>query len=270
VRLRLLGRAVGVEARRTLAYPLDFWVDALVAFLVTLGVSWTLWNAVYDASGEPRIGGLDRHGMILYFVTVLLAARAVRGADLGDATVSSDIYQGGLTKHLLYPAPYPALKYAQHLGGATPILVQLLLFAGPSLVLVDTAEARVSPASLGMGVVSLVAANLLYWLMTFPLHCVAFWAENVWSLVIALRFVGNFLGGVMIPLAAFPAWSRRWSEVLPFRHFYGEPAETLLGRRDVGAWVENLGWVALWCVAFAVLGRLVFARGRRRYSGPGI
>lgn len=268
--LRLYLDAAATQARRSLTYRVDFWVEAAVVFLVSLGVAWSLWHAVFDATGAERIAGLDRRGMILYVVTVLLASKLVRGADLGDAAVSSDVFEGGLTRYLLYPASYRGLKYAEHVGGLVPAVLQLVLFGAPFLLMLATPDAPVSPASLAMGVVSLAVANLLCWLLLFPFHCVAFWAEGVWTLVLAVRFVGDLLGGVMIPLGAFPAWTRPWHAALPFRHLYAEPVETLLGRRDVAAWGGDLAAALGWCVGLAVVGQVTFAAGRRRYAGPGI
>lgn len=268
--LRLYLDAAATQARRSLAYRVDFWVEAAVVFFVSLGVAWSLWTAVFDATGATRIGGFDRPGMILYVVTVLLAAKLVRGADLGDAAVSSDVFEGGLTRYLLYPASYRGLKYAEHVGGLAPAFVQLVLFGAPFLLLLSTPEAPVSLGSLAMGAVSLMVANLLCWLLLFPFHCVAFWAEGVWTLVLAVRFVGDLLGGVMIPLGAFPAWTQPWHAALPLRHLYAEPVETLLGRRDVAAWGADLAAAGAWCLALAVVGQATFLAGRRRYTGPGI
>jgi len=266
----VLLRTAATEARRTLAYRLDFWVEALAVFVIALGVAWSVWDAIFTASGSARIGGLDRRGMIAYVVLVLLVGKIVRGSDFGDSSVSSDVYEGGLTRFLLYPAPYVPMKYAQQAGATLPAFVQLVLFGMPFLVLYASPETPVSAASLAMGTVSIGVANLLYFAMALPLQLMAFWAENVWGLIVMQRFVSNLFGGLMVPLAAFPSWFSPWLAALPFRHFFAEPVETLLGRRSVAQWGTNLAVAMAWCLAFALLARLVFARGRLRYTGPGI
>jgi ABC-2 type transport system permease protein len=112
--------------------------------------------------------------------------------------------------------------------------------------------------------------NVLYFLVAFSLHCLAFWADNVWSLLVALRLVSNLLGGLMIPLAAWPDAAQPWLAALPFRHFYAEPVRALLGQADAVSWLSSLGAAVLWCGAFALLARFAFERGRLRYSGPGM
>lgn len=267
---RLLVAAAATEARRTMAYRLDFWVQAAVVFAIELGLAWFLWSAVYDEAGVEQIGGLSRQGALLYYVVVILVAKLVRGPDLTDTGVSNDVYEGGLTRYLLYPTPYVPVKYALHVGALLPSLVQLVLFGAAFPFLLDVPDAAWSVGSVARGLVSVAVANLLHWLVAFCLHCVAFWAENVWSLVVGFRLVGGLLGGLLLPLSAWPAPWRPVVDALPFRHLFGTPVETLLGRRDVGTWATDLALALAWCGAFALLGRLVFARGRLRYTGPGI
>jgi ABC-2 type transport system permease protein len=270
VRARVLLRTAATEARRTLAYRVDFWVEAGVVFVLGLGVAWSVWDALFAAAHAERIGGLDRRGMVAYVVLALLVAKIARGSDFSDGSVSGDVYEGGLTRFLLYPVPYVPMKYAQQAGALLPAVVQLVLFGVPFLLAFATPETPVSAASLAMGAVSVVVANLLYFVMALPLQLTAFWAENVWGLIVMQRFVSNLLGGLMVPLAAFPEWSAPWLRVLPFRHFFSEPVETMLGRRSVDAWAASCGAALAWAVAFSVLASAVFRRGRLRYSGPGM
>ena len=39
--------------------------------------------------------------------------------------IADDIYQGALSRYLLYPANYGILKYATHVGALLPTLVQV-------------------------------------------------------------------------------------------------------------------------------------------------
>jgi ABC-2 type transport system permease protein len=270
VRPALLAKTMGMEARKAMAYRADFWVEALFVFASEFGVAWFVWTAVFDATGRETVGGLTRGAAFLYYALVILVGKFVRGNEFGDAAVSQDIYEGGLTRYLLYPASYFGFKYAQHLGSLFPALLQLVLFGVAASLLLSSADVSLSAQSVAMGAVSVFAANLLYFLIGFPLHCVAFWADNVWSLSVAQRLVAQLLGGLLVPLSAWPAWAQDVLAWLPFRHLFWEPVMTVLGRRTPEAWGTNLLVALLWCAAFALLGRLLFRRGSLRYSGVGI
>ena len=160
-----------------------------------MGLAWFLWRAIYDAAPTAVLGGFTFRGMILYMVVVVLLRRVVRGAGL-DTRVSNDIYLGGLNRYLVLPVRYLPVKYAQHIGTLFPTLVQFVVFALAFVLLIGIPDdVAIRPANVAACVLALAVASFLYFMMTFVLECVAFWAENVWSLLLMLEFIALFLGG---------------------------------------------------------------------------
>ena len=121
-----------------------------------------------------------------------------------------------------------------------------------------------------MALVSLAAANLLHYLINFPIQAVAFWADNVWSLLVAERFIISLLGGLMLPLDFFPEWARAVLVWLPFPYLFSVPVRTLLGQVGVAEWAAGLAILAAWCGIAALAGRWVWRRGDLQYTGVGI
>lgn len=268
--LALFGHVASLEARKAMSYRADFWINVVVSFFAQLGVVWYLWEAIFRGTGKATIGGWDLPGMLQYYVLVILAGKLVRGQEF-MAGVSQDIYDGGLSRYLLYPVSYNRFKYAQHLGALLPALVQLALFmALMPLFPAQLGAFRPGPAQLLMGFSALAAGNLLYYMLLLPLQAVAFWADNVWSLTVLMRFTSGLLGGSLLPLSLFPEQARAWLDWLPFRCLFDVPVGALMGRLSVAAWAGglllSLGWSALlWGLA-----RLVWRRGERGYTGVGI
>ena len=140
-----------VEAKKLMSYRVDFWITMVVALVVNLVILWALWEAIFAESGKELIGGWDLNGILAYGVMVFLTGRIVRGGDL-QMTVATDIYDGALSRYLLYPRHYPFIKYAQQVGNILPDLFQSLmmgLVAIPLLGISTTAD--VTPLSLLMG-----------------------------------------------------------------------------------------------------------------------
>lgn len=267
---RLFLDVVLIEARTRMSYRVDFWINAVVGFGIQVLLAWFLWAAVFRESGATRIAGYDLPAMLLYFVAAVLYGQIVRGPELA-AGVSTDIYDGGLNRYLVFPASYFLVKYAQGLGSLAPALIQLVLL-GSLFPLLVTSEAgvAVTAGTVAMSLVTASAANLLYFVMSFPLQCVAFWADNVWSLSVALRLVSGLLGGFLLPLAVFPEAAQPLLRWLPFRFFYDEPVGVLLGRVGVGAWLEGLGLCLAWTALLLLPARAVWRRGTLQYSGIGM
>jgi ABC-2 type transport system permease protein len=208
--------------------------------------------------------------MLLYYMFVTLTSRIVQTGEL-DMTTATDIYEGLLSRYLLYPVPYPVLKYAQALGALAPLMLQLVVFGSVApLFFRDGADARISIASILMFAISIFLANLLHFILMLPIQSVAFWADNVWSLAVAMRFLTTLCGGLMLPLELFPAWARPIVEASPFPYLFYTPARVLLGNASPSEWVIGLAIAAAWCVVLTIILRWVWRRGELEYTGVGI
>ncbi len=267
---RLFFQIWSIEARRRMSYRADFWINTLIGFVVEFGVAYFIVLALFEHAASDRLGPYSRGGMVVYYLSVLLIAKIVRGPDFGGH-ISEDIYEGGLTRYLLFPASYFHFKYAQHVGALVPLLLQALLFGSVAVfVLSMPDELSITPLSVVMCLTSIAMANLLYFLMRLPLQAAAFWADNVWSLSVMLRFTTSLLGGAMLPLALYPTWARSILEYLPFRFLFDVPVRALLGQISFVEWAQAMALALVWCVAVGGIGRAVWKRGDLRYTGVGI
>jgi len=269
VTARLFWHVFSIEARKLMSYRFDFWVNTLVGSLAQFVLVYFLWAAIM---GEPQAvrGGYSFDGIVLYYVLVILLGKLV-GTTHSQSDVSQDVYDGGLTRYLLFPTSYFGFKYAQRLGAMLPAVVQLCVLALVyALLLPFPAGVHLTAASVAMGLVSLAIANLLFYSAIWLVQLASFWADYVWSLVVMLLFVARLLGGGLLPLRLFPAWSHPWLAALPFKYFYGFPVETLMGDVTPNAWLAGSAIAIAWCGVFALLSRAVWRRGMLHYSGVGI
>lgn len=268
---RLFWSVASLEARTHLSYRFNFWLNALVGFLVELAIAWFLWDAVFRVAEEPTIGGRDFDGTLVYYLAVILLAKLVRGREF-EGAVSHDIYEGGLNRYLVFPAPYVPFKLAQRLGSMlAPGIAQMVLFGAFAAVFFRVPEAMRPTAASALGALAAVAmASLLYFLMDAAIHMVAFWADNVWSLDVAKWFVASLLGGYMLPLSVFPDWAQRPLELLPFRFFFDFPARVLVREIGPGEWALGMALCAFWCLVCAGICRWIWRRGQLTYTGIGI
>lgn len=272
-----------IEAKKSLSYRVDFWLTVIGGFLAGAAVPYFMWSAIFEAhtaasatlDGNAEIGGYTLTGIIVYSIAAVLVGTVVRGSDL-PMGIASDIYEGGLNRYLIYPADYLPFKYAQQLGGLVPALGQLVLFGSAGLAWgfwgagITPGELGLSPQTVAMGLLSLLVANLLYFAMTFPLQIVAFWADNVWSLVVLLRFLTGLLGGAMLPLSLFPEVYQSWVEYTPFPALFAVPIQVLLGQIEPSEWATQLAVGIGWAALILGLSRIVWRRGQYKYTGVGI
>jgi len=126
---------------------------------VRLAVVWFIVKAVFSGSGRPGIGGYDAQGMLVYYIAAILVGKLVQTTEL-EQGISQDIYEGALTRYLLYPVPYGVVKYVQQLGALGPAIVQLVLF-GAWLPFVVGIPRGFTPAgiAMGLGAIAVVSKN---------------------------------------------------------------------------------------------------------------
>ena len=266
--MRLFWSIAGIEARKRMSYRADFWINAVIGFAAELSVAWFIVLAMFGDA--DRIGDFSRNGMVFYFVAVILISGVVRSADL-EWAIADDIYQGALSRYLLYPVDYAMLKYATLIGALAPALVQVVLFgAWVPFVLGVPEGVHVTPATAAMCLGAVAVANLLHFLSCLPLQLVAFWAENVWSLLVAHRIVAALLGGLLLPLSLFPAWAKPALDALPFRYLFAFPVDVLLGRISGAEYAAGMAIAATWCAVFAAVSAAIWRRGTLQYTGVGM
>jgi len=262
---------IRLEASKLMSYRADFWITAVANLLSTVVVHWFLWRAIFATTGAEELGGYDFPVLMTYLILVNLIGRVVRGSDL-QMGIATEIYDGGLSRYLLYPTRYLPFKYAQHFGSIIPEFAQMVLFAAILVALFGLpAGAGVTLTSLLLTLPALLVANLLYFLLSTPLQCVAFWADNVWSLGVLLRFASLLLGGAMLPLTMFPDWAAETLRWLPFVACYEFPVRVAMG--DITGTGELLLGLARglgWCGITALCTRPLWRRGQLGYTGVGI
>jgi ABC-2 type transport system permease protein len=267
--LRWVPHAWSVEVRKLLSYRTDFWIDFAGSLVVQVVMAYFLWRAIFEARQVTVIGGYTFGSMMLYYLLVPLVEKITRGQEMGF--LSTEIYDGSLNRYLVYPVNLFAYKLVQHAAIATLALAQLVMILGGAVLVLGR------PEGIDLGVFHVLAglgaaavAGVLYFLLAGCLEMVAFWADNVWSLSVMLRFAIRLLGGGMIPLALFPAWSIPVLERMPFAYLLSFPIRTLMGEVSAAEYAAGMLTLVAWIVVFAALTALVWRRGTLQYSGVGI
>jgi ABC-2 type transport system permease protein len=258
-----------IELRKLLSYRADFWMEFVGGMGVHIIASYFLWKAVFAASGATSLGGYSFNHMMVYYLLVPLVEKLVRGHERGS--ISQEIYDGGLTRYLIYPLSLLEYKYMANLAVSTLGLIQFFLTIGIVLIFFKMPDTvHLSIVHTAMALVAMLLASLLFFLMTACLECVAFWADSVWSLIVMLRFSIGMFGGSMIPVTLFSTDTQAILKWLPFSYIASFPIRTFTGEIPLDQWALGLVVLIFWIGVFYGLTKLVLRRGLYQYSGVGI
>jgi ABC-2 type transport system permease protein len=267
--MRWLLQVFTTELRKILAYRVDFWMQFVMSIFAHVGVAYYLWRAVFDARGIESLRGYSFSGLMLYYLMVPLLQRMIFGPGLGN--IAHEIYDGSLSRYLIYPISFFAYKYAQYLANAVMFWVQLFVAVGLFVLFFGVPQDIVfSPVHVLMGGVMVLLGGYLSFVISACMEMAAFWAENVWSVLVMFRFAVSLLGGAMIPLVFFPESMRQLLGLLPFSALAGMPIEALLGKLSFEQWLWGMVSIVVWSVVCSALAGLLWNRGRYRYTGVGI
>jgi len=258
------------EARKLMSYRADFWAKSLVTFLTAMTIAYCLWHSIYESTGKTEIQGYRFEVMILYYFVILNVRKLVEGEELGGG-MSQEIYDGSLSRYLIYPLNYLRFKYIQHLGAQFPIYLQVAFFTLLfPLLFTFQLEIPLSLTHLLLALLIIYLAHFTQFLMLYCIEGIAFWADNIWSLIVMLRFTGRLLGGVMLPLEIFPDWATPLLNLLPFKSFFYLPTKIMMGEATLAQITSGLMTLLIWMVILAIVGKFTWRRGLLTYSGVGI
>lgn len=259
---------LSIELKKVFSYRVAFWAQFLMGTGTELAVAYFVWKAVFAATGASTLGGFTFHGLVFYSLFANFSSKITRGTDRGYIAV--EIYDGSITRYLLYPLPFFPYKYVTHLTqqllGVTQLLIALafvFFFIG------NTGGQPLSLGSFAAGVLTCFLAGYLHFVMASCLELVGFWQDVIWNLMVMLRFCISLLGGGMIPLTLFPEWGQRIAHLTPFPILVNFPARVFLGQVGLSEWLGNVGLLAAWSVPFTFLLGWIWRRGTRQYSGVG-
>lgn len=265
-----------MEVRKVLSYRTDFWIQFIGGFLTEFLVAYCVWKAVYVAAGAGGatetavlIKGMPFDSMIFFYLLAPLLTNIIHGQEMHF--ISRDIYDGSLSRYLLYPVPFLRYKYLAHISNGLISALQGSLLIGAFVIFCGPPSAEpVTVWTLGAGILTSLAAGALYFVMAASIEMVAFWADNVWSLMVMLKFIIRLLGGGMLPLAIYPEWAQSILHFTPFYYLIHFPIQTALGHVGPGLWLQNITIIGLWTAVFAGVSVAIWRRGTKEFSGVGI
>jgi ABC-2 type transport system permease protein len=258
---------LSIELKKAFSYRIAFWVQFVLGTATELGVAFFLWRAIFASASTERLHGFTFHSILYYYLFASFASKITRGADRGY--FSQEIYDGTLTRYLLYPVPFLGYKFVTHLAQQLLGLAQLLLAWGILRLAIGPSESA-SFGTLLAGALTCSLTGYLHFNLMSCLEMVAFWQDVVWNLMVMLRMIMNLLGGALVPLAFFPEWGRHLVMLTPFPTLVAFPARVFLGQVSLHEWLVNAGLLAFWSVVFTLLAREIWSRGIRQYSGVGV
>ncbi|TQM25503.1 ABC transporter permease [Nocardia bhagyanarayanae] len=213
-------------------------------------------------------GGYDEGtmGAYVWLSQGLLGAMQFMGPPL---ELVDRVKNGDIAIDFLRPVDIQLSYLAADLGRATCTLVPRFL---PSVLFGFLTVGLAMPATPGpyvLGVISIVLAVALSFLMLFAIGLIGFWVVETRGIRVLYQICGTFLAGLFVPVHMFPDWLRTLAYATPFPSILQAPIDVLSGRILGVEAVTVVGAQLFWVLTIAAIGRLMLAAGRRRLEVQG-
>lgn len=212
----------------------------------------------------------DVAGMTGFTIPQLIWYLAFTEAIMTSATlpeVDHEVRSGDIAYRLARPLPYPIYHLAA-LMGERLLRFAINLIVGAAVALVVVGPIQLTALALAAGISTAVLSFVVDRLIAFTIGLLAFWVEDVSGLYLLYSRALMILGGMLIPLEAYPEWLRRIAAALPFQYLVYGPAR-LFVRPDAAAWLRLVGVQALMGGVSLALMLVVYHIGLRRVSAQG-
>lgn len=258
---------VANELRKILAFRSDFWVTFLGQTLIQILIARALWQSIFSANGTEVMEGFTLPMMTLYYIIVPVGNKILTGENVGF--LAREIYDGSFNRYLIYPLSFFQYKTLTYLTHSCFYALQLVLiyflfnlFAdGVSLELVR---------NLMSGVLIFLFASYVFCMIAMSVELISLWADNIWSLMVMMRFFVYFFGGSYMPLDFFPEWAQDFLHYTPFPYLVSLPIRTTMGLATVSEIQVGVLCLLAWAVIFHFIAKALWHRGEYRYNGVGI
>ena len=240
-------------------------LGGIVEPLAMIAVFW----ALYEGDESRVLRGWTLRDIVQYLIGVAVFAKLIFHNRVLD--VAEQIFEGYFTKYLVMPFPFillPLARWVQYT--VLQLLVVSVLWSTGAWLLPGWWPMPVSVGAVLQALLLALLGSACFFELFLLINLTAFWLEVVWSLLLMAWFVTGFLGGRMLPVSQMPpalAGILEWG--FPYWAI-AAPVERFLGRLDGG---DSLRGCAILLASLGVLDglrRVVWKRGKARYSGSGM
>jgi ABC-2 type transport system permease protein len=217
-------------------------------------------EAVYRARSDIAGYRVD-HALTYVTITQSLLMVAPQWGEVG---VSARVRTGQIATDLCRPVNFTLLHFSGQMGAAA---FQLATRCLPILLigwLAGYLGALPGPELWAPAAVSVVLAAWIAAAVLFLVELTSFWLESDRGIRRIVLAVTTFFGGLLVPVAYFPAWLQAIGNVLPFQHTLNTPSHIFIGIVDApDAWALVAAQAA-WALGLTAVCHVALRFGTRR------
>lgn len=239
------------------------WILTDVTTAVTMPLVWAR-----SASVSGKIAGFTGSDFVLYYLCMLLLGSFVTSHIMWE--VAMEIKEGQFSTMLVRPVSFLQFTFLRNL---TWRIIRTALFAPMFLLMLFLYRGFLDNAHIYVGWefwTSMVLGHLVSFTLVTTMAMFALFTQEVFSIFELYYIPMLFLSGTLFPISVMPVWVQVIAKAAPFYYTIGAPTEILIGRSSGAIAHQTILMQATWIVAAFLLGRFLWTKGLKHYSGVGM
>jgi ABC-2 type transport system permease protein len=239
------------------------WILTDLTTAITMPLVWAR-----SAGPGQSIAGYSASDFILYYLCMILLGSFVTSHIMWE--LAMEIKEGQFSTMLVRPVSFLQFTFLRNLSWR---VIRTCLFAPMFLILLFLYRSYLTDVHVHLGPVfwaSLLLGHLVSFGFVSMMAMLALWTQEVTSVFELYYIPMMFLSGQLFPVALMPDWARFIAKIFPFYYTTGAPTEILIGRVTGTAALQVLAIQLVWFVGSILIGKVLWSKGLRHYSGVGM
>ena len=260
-------RSFIIGLQNSMEYRVNFLVS-LLGIAIPLIMQLYLWTAIYKNSASSKVYGYTFRDMIIYVVLAGLLSKLV-GAGF-ETKMAEEIKNGGLSKFLIKPIGYFQYRICCFIGEKSVHIVIMTVIIGIVLVILNLIFGLViTVQGVLLFTVSVILAISINFLLFYMLGLTSFYMSEVWGILYGANLAVTLVSGGILPLETFGNTTLQIFALLPFKYIIYFPITIISGRVSTEEIFFGFGFQIFWIIFLAVIAKLVWKNGLKKYIAAG-
>jgi ABC-2 type transport system permease protein len=248
-----------------LEYRFNFFIDAYLQPLITVGIEILLWIALFEANNSNLIGGFTKEAYLAYGVWAPFLGR-VAISWMYESMMVEDVASGNINIVLTRPISFYEYYLSQLMG--YKVITTFLSLLVPLFVSFYF-KLPVQYDKIPLALTLVFFYLFLLHTMSFIVSSIAFFITKVRSFTLIKNLSLFVLAGELVPFDLMPETLKIVLTALPFSSGVYIPVAYITGRIDHSVVMNGFVSVFISLILFSIVARIIWKKGLLEYTGTG-
>lgn len=248
-----------------LEYRFNFFIDAFVQPLITVGIELLMWFAIFQTANTLEIGGFTRDNYLAYGVWAPFLGR-IAVSWMYESMMVEEVASGSINVILTRPISFYEYYLSQLMG--YKIITTILSMIAPLLVTYFF-DLPVHYSRLPLAISLVFYYLFLVHTLSFVISTFAFYMTRVRSLTLVKNLTLWLLAGELVPIDLMPPAIAKILLLSPFPAGVYTPVAYITGRAGSDLVLQSFISVTVSIFFAVILGTVLWRKGLQSYTGTG-